>query len=320
MEYLHLFNTKSEHDSLRNGNNYKEPWLAYVRDEALVTGNKPHDYSKDYLTFKALEDASFTIEINKSLTIVSFSYSIDNGKTWVNIASETPTPTVTAGNKILFKAVLDGASDFGYITSTGRYEAMGNPYSMLYGDNFRGKLNIRDKSNLLSYMFAYDINLVSAENLSLPATTFTDNCYEHMFAGCTSLTTAPELPATTLESSCYFYMFDGCASLTTAPELPAETISMQCYCGMFQGCTALTAAPELPAAKLKYSSYGEMFNGCTNLNYIKCLATDISASYCTNNWVSGVAANGTFVKASSMTSWKTTGASGIPSGWAVQDT
>ncbi len=292
MEYLHLFNTKSEHDSLRNGNNYKEPWLAYVRDEALVTGNKPHDYSKDYLTFKALEDASFTIEINKSLTIVSFSYSIDNGKTWVNIASETPTPTVTAGNKILFKAVLDGASDFGYITSTGRYEAMGNPYSMLYGDNFRGKLNIRDKSNLLSYMFAYDINLVSAENLSLPATTFTDNCYEHMFEGCTSLIAAPKiLPALSLQQNCYRSMFSGCTSLIKAPILPASTLVDSCYC--------------------------YMFDGCTSLNYIKMLATNIIDSSATTRWVRNVSSTGTFVKHPNMVSLSS-GNDGIPTGWTVQ--
>ena len=57
---------------------------------------------------------------------------------------------------------------------------------------------------------------------------------------------------------------------------------------------------------------------CESLNYIKCLATDISATNCTNGWVSGVAATGTFVKASSMTSW-TTGTSGIPTGWTVQN-
>ena len=34
-----------------------------------------------------------------------------------------------------------------------------------------------------------------------------------MFAGCSSLTTAPELPAVTLTYSCYFYMFKGCSSL-----------------------------------------------------------------------------------------------------------
>ena len=61
-----------------------------------------------------------------------------------------------------------------------------------------------------------------------------------------------------------------------------------------------------------------MFDGCTNLNYIKCLATNISASYCTRYWVVGVASTGTFVKNPNMTSWPT-GNSGIPTRWKVQD-
>ena len=62
-----------------------------------------------------------------------------------------------------------------------------------------------------------------------------------------------------------------------------------------------------------------MFQGCTNLNYIKCLATDISARYCTDDWVNGVqTTSGTFVKNQSMTSW-TTGDNGIPTNWTVQD-
>ena len=87
---------------------------------------------------------------------------------------------------------------------------------------------------------------------------------------------------------------------------------------MFQGCTSLTTAPELPATTLKNYCYECMFYVCTKLNYIKCLATDISATDCTKNWVYGVASTGTFAKASSMTSW-TTGVNGIPTGWTVID-
>ena len=61
-----------------------------------------------------------------------------------------------------------------------------------------------------------------------------------------------------------------------------------------------------------------MFQGCSNLNYIKCLVTDISASNCTYRWVSGVASTGTFVKAANMTGW-TTGVNGIPENWIVED-
>jgi hypothetical protein len=61
-----------------------------------------------------------------------------------------------------------------------------------------------------------------------------------------------------------------------------------------------------------------MFSGCTSLNYIKCLATDISASDCTTIWVRNVAATGTFVKDSTMSDWET-GNSGIPTDWEVID-
>jgi hypothetical protein len=60
-----------------------------------------------------------------------------------------------------------------------------------------------------------------------------------------------------------------------------------------------------------------MFKGCTNLSHITCLATDISATNCTTNWVSEVSSTGTFEKASDMNNW-TTGASGIPSGWTIE--
>jgi hypothetical protein len=64
-----------------------------------------------------------------------------------------------------------------------------------------------------------------------------------------------------------------------------------------------------------------MFKGCTNLATITCLATDISATGCTNQWVDGVKAGGTFYKNASMTTWAV-GANGIPDttpAWTVAD-
>ena len=100
--------------------------------------------------------------------------------------------------------------------------------------------------------------------------------------------------------------------------LPATTLSDYCYANMFQGCSGLTRAPELPATKLAKECYSFMFCDCEKLNYIKCLATDISAADCTKDWLNGVAANGTFTKYTSMTNWPT-GETGIPSGWTVID-
>ena len=172
-------------------------------------------------------------------------------------------------------------------------------------------------SGCYNNMFAGCTSLTTAPEL--PATTLASNCYEYMFSRCTSLTTAPELPATTLANSCYESMFYSCTSLTTAPELPATTLTSYCYRQMFQGCTSLVTAPELPATTLTsaYYCYQKMFSDCTSLSYIKCLAMERDVS-CTDNWVSGVASAGTFVKNPDTTSW-TTGASGIPSNWTIQD-
>ena len=152
----------------------------------------------------------------------------------------------------------------------------------------------------------------------LPATTLPEHCYDYMFADCTSLEKAPELPATALANYCYATMFRGCTSLVNAPTLPATALANSCYQDMFSGCTSLVNAPTLPATTLALFCYNGMFRGCTSLNYIKCLATDIPENRCTQEWVRGVASTGTFVKNASMASW-TTGTSGIPTGWTVQD-
>lgn len=169
--------------------------------------------------------------------------------------------------------------------------------------------------NCYANMFFGCTNLTAAPEL--PATSLADNCYYDMFSGCTSLTTAPALPATTLANSCYSRMFFGCTSLTTAPELPATTLANYCYSHMFKGCTSLATAPALPATTLAQYCYRGMFDGCTSLNYIKCLATDIAATDCTNYWVRDVSPSGTF-ETPSTTPWET-GINGIPEGWTRVD-
>ena len=150
---------------------------------------------------------------------------------------------------------------------------------------------------------------------SLPATNLTTNCYLFMFYGCESLVVAPELPATILQNRCYESMFEGCTNLVNAPELPATTLAQSCYKNMFKDCTSLTTAPELLATTLVAQCYYSMFANCNNLNYLRCLATDISANNCTTDMLNPVAQQGTFVKASGV-NWPS-GRYGIPNGWTV---
>jgi hypothetical protein len=175
-----------------------------------------------------------------------------------------------------------------------------------------------------SQMFSHCTSLIKAP--ALPATTLANNCYANMFSDCTSLTTAPELPAVTLADSCYQYMFNNCTSLTTAPELPATKLASNCYNSMFAGCTSLIAAPELPATSI--GSYGGcynlMFKNCTQLNSVKVALSSIPWDddnfrfpY-TENWLSGVAATGTFKWNGPVPYNGTRNASLIPSGWTVE--
>lgn len=79
----------------------------------------------------------------------------------------------------------------------------------------------------------------------------------------------------------------------------------------------MTTAPELPATTLVYGCYYGMFNSCSNLNSITLGYTGNFAdapSYAFYNWVSGVAASGTFYYDGTDT---TTGTSAIPVGWTV---
>ena len=305
-----------------------------------------------YFTFIATESGTFKFSGRTSANTLS--YSLDSGSTWTALASDTSSPTVASGSKIMWKGsgLTSSSSDYPYgigkFSSTGNFTVEGNIMSLLYGDNFSGQTDLTGNGYTFANLFSGCTGITSAENLSLPATTLTNHCYWYMFRGCTSLTTAPavlpatilaqscyidmfngctslttapELPATTLASNCYGSMFYGCTSLTTAPELPATTLPRSCYSNMFYGCTSLTTAPDLPATTLVESCYEFMFFGCTSLNYIKCLATDISASECTYYWVYNVPSSGTFVKSSNSTAWDGWGCSQskIPCDWTVEN-
>ena len=327
--YINSFATENDiKTALQNGELLK-PYVAYIEDADRIDWNSKEivDYTTEYLTFNILSTGTINWTVNSTAFTKTIDYKLNNGE-WVSITSNTgssaPTITVNSGDKVQFRgnnaAYCDGGWNVLYNSfsgSTASFEIEGNIMSLIYGDNFKNNSTINDYA--FTGLFQQCVNLVSAENLVLPATTLAKGCYKTMFRDCTSLTTAPSiLPADTLETGCYAQMFMGCKSLTTAPELPATTLADNCYSGMFQFCRSLTTVPELPATNLTTQCYFNMFNGCNNLNYIKCLATDISASNCTNSWVSYVPSTGTFVKNPDMASW-TIGNNGIPSGWTVQD-
>ena len=295
------------------------------------------------------EESGSTIGLNRLSSYQILEYRTDSSNNWTNMDTSTIITLENVGDKVYMRGVLSGdndSSNYTQFTMTGKIAASGNCNALWSKDD----LNVSLKAYCGYSMFRDCLSLTQAPDL--PATTLESNCYQYMFQGCTSLTQAPELPATILAEECYYGMFQGCTALTQAPELPATTLTRECYSAMFYGCTALTQAPELPATTLADACYNGMFldctaltqapdllattltracyvgmfQGCSNLNYIKCLATEMYIPTeggmvvvgCTYNWLSGVSSTGTFIKHPDMTDW-TTGVDGIPEGWEVKD-
>ena len=336
-KYLKLFDTHTEYLAFTQTSDFVKPNVSHCITENHVHYN-PWTWADDYLTFVAKGSGTFTFTPQNSNVI---SYSTDGGETW----TQGNSVAVNSGDKVMWKGTMTPASSqgVGKFGSTAEFDVQGNAMSLLFGDNFKGQTDLTGKDYAFYGLFNGNTKVVSAENLSLPATTLAQSCYRNMFINCTSFVTAPKLPATTLPEKCYQYMFRNCTSLTTAPELPATTLTDGCYYGMFydctsfvtapalpattltsncynamfNGCTSLTTAPVLPATTLASNCYTNMFNGCTSLNYIKAMFTTTPGTTNTNNWVNGVAANGTFVK-NSAAQWDVSGIHGVPSGWTIE--
>ena len=132
--------------------------------------------------------------------------------------------------------------------------------------------DINPTSTSLSYYEAMFKGCVSLENppTSIPETVKGEHACKDMFAGCSSLKTAPKLLAMDLSQGLnggnYTHMFQNCTSLKVAPELPSTNIYRSVYYGMFEGCTSLEVPPPiLPAKTVYYCSYVNMFKGCVSL-------------------------------------------------------
>ena len=281
-EYAKYYVTESEQDDPIPGSDIPIPG----EDE------NEHDYSKDYLTFEALEDGTFSFNSD-----IEYKY---NDNDWTSLIAGLSI-NVYIGDIIQIKYI----SNFPRVSSgfikngkkSPKFNVYGNVslscnmlYKLFYDSNV---INAKDLilPSTLSYdgycseMFAYCTLLVTAPKL--PATVMRNSCYRQMFSGCTSLTTAPALPATTLNELCYNGMFSGCTSLTSTPELPATTLADNCYFCMFSGCTSLTSTPKLPATILVDSCYGYMFSDCILLTTAPELPATTLASYCYDHMFSG---------------------------------
>ena len=250
-----------------------------IESDSEDCGYKP-GYETQYLTMEALDNATIEVYPQYPEYTTSYLYYKRDNEEWKKIDTSNYNLieiTLDTSSKIMIRETLRVRKATRFKCSSGHINVYGNIMSLVYGDDFIGKTTMSGFS--LESVFS-ESNIIDAGNLILPATTLSKDCYNLMFDGCTSLTTAPALPATTLAEDCYNSMFYGCTSLTQAPELPATTLERDCYHLMFKGCTSLTQAPVLPATELADFCYKGMFDGCTSLTTAPELPATTLKQYC----------------------------------------
>ena len=302
-KYLKEFELISQYEE------YINSVMAILPNVSLTNDNNIVHYNPipNYLKFTAEEDNS-TISLN-SKTSPDIKYSL-NGGDWTQW--DYSAITLNTGDTLRMKGNNSNGfstmfSSYNQFKMTGKIGASGNIMSLLYDNDFEGKLTIpcdccfyemfygctslttapelpaTTLTESCYYEMFKNCSALTSAPTTLPATTLANNCYSSMFYGCTSLTTAPELPATTLTNGCYSQMFSGCSSLVAVPELPATTLALHCYVNMFMNCASLTTAPTtLPATTLTDYCYSSMFSGCASLTTAPELPATILVSNCYN--------------------------------------
>ncbi len=127
------------------------------------------------------------------------------------------------------------------------------------------------------------------------------------------------------ESSEHYYSFSMTGSISAKGSVMSlidgkgETTVIPneyCFYGLFKDCVSLTHAPRLTATTLKPHCYSNIFAGCSNLSSIEVSFTEWD-DFC-DDWVSGVAANGSFIAPKELP--QSYGTDGVPSGWTIYDT
>ena len=235
-----------------------------------------------YVTFKAEQAQTFKMTTMSGYKISGLEYSVNGGE-WKNVVADTGVDfggdkgnLRLRGTNTNGTASADDQSTITFTTDSNvKVACTGDIRTLLDWKNYS---TVETKNARFCNLFAGCSVLTSAPEL--PATTLADDCYSGMFSGCTSLTSAPKLPATTLAFGCYSIMFSECKSLTSAPKLPATTLADFCYNSMFVGCTSLTSAPTLSAETLAKGCYSAMFSGCTSLKSAPTLSATTLADGC----------------------------------------
>lgn len=210
------------------------------------------------LTLVAVEDGKITVAFNGGITLTDDIHYTINGGEEQSISKNTQGSydiVVHKGDVVQLYSNNDALSGGSAAPSRSRTRAIDEGAKYI---NIRPSMKTEIYGNVMSLLKGKD-NLESADAINAKG------AFYGLFAGAEELVNSAErqlvLPATTLSEGCYQDMFNGCKGIEKAPELPAPTLIKDCYSGMF--------------------------NDCAKLSHVKCLATDVTAEGCTDDWLTG---------------------------------
>lgn len=310
MKYLKKFPSAADYEAfLADG--YLEPNVSLISDSEEVKYNKPYEADltnpilNDNLTFIALEKG-----LRVGFSLNPLEYCVDGSGIWNTLPVGEQTPPIKKGHSVSLR---------GEISAISESEGIGT-FNLSHACSVRGAIrsltsNTNAKNNQFYKIFYNCSTLVDASELVLPSS-IANYYYAAAFMYCTNLVAAPKsLPYDSLPQGCFSSMFAGCTNLVNPPIIAATTAQVSCAYQMFKDCENLETAPVLNFTQITQGACNKMFTGCSKLSYIKCLATYVSGG--SENWVEGVAENGTFVKLAGTSI--PTGINGIPEGWTVEN-
>lgn len=185
-KYIKLFNSHQAYEDFIESEDFILPNVSRCDSEKDVHYTpKVIGYQDQYLTFVPLENSTFSYS-NRNVE-----YSLDNGQTWTTLTAGTSTPTVNAGNYILWRGTLSSTQSVGTFSATGNFDVQGNVVSLAHGVDF----DLYSKIDIdYSHLFENNTKVINAENLILPKLNNNYCGFMGMFRGCTNLKKAPEIP------------------------------------------------------------------------------------------------------------------------------
>ena len=256
------------------------------------------------------QQAGSTVKLTAtgSPTVSGLHYRLGKSGTWLAYTIGNTITLSNVGDSVQFwnsaETLSSSTSAYVQFSGTGLFSCRGNLQSMLNYIN-----------SAPDYCFAYLFRYFPMANTpEMPAETLREYAYTSLYRDNPYLTLTEDLPAVLVPNYAYGNMYAG-SGVIMPPKIKATQYLVGSLAGMFSGCTGLLEAPKLLPTMISNSCLLLAFNNCSNMTKIEVNFTSWGTGDPTSNWVSGVAASGTFIKPSALP--EEYGVDKIPSGWTV---